>query len=323
MLQTEFEIKMVEPITIRSKVRESKEAGQLCRELFPEWFKPPFLGELQRLVIDANTQGASTEQISLAGHWWLWVRELFIENTITRPEKSKLMKMAISASRGRSPIHFVTARSPELLHAQIEGQGDKSLPRSKKSVSRFSQICTESSQWLPTEATIIFADLAIDNLTNIVEACNPLEIIAENVNQLQKICSGLDFGQCALIRMSELTLGDNQQLGQIVEMNGTPKVVIDLDDRAKKMVGIVLRESIESHQRMFGWTEDQSRKHNTNLAITMGLVGQAVARMNPSGIIIHNESFIARGQLNNLFTPPDNPVPVICLKDLLETKKKE
>lgn len=323
MLQTEFEIKMVEPITIRSKVRESKEAGLLCRELFPEWFKPPFLGELQRLVVEANTGGASTEQIRLAGHWWLWIRELFIENTITKPEKRRLMDIAIGASMGMCPVHFVTARSPELLHAQVEGQGDKSLPRSQKAVTRFSQICAESSQWLPTKATIIFADLAIDNLVNIVEACNPLEIITENINQLRMILSKLDFGQCALIRMSELTLGDNRQLGQIVEMNGTPKVVIELDDRAKKMVGIVLRESIESHQRMFGWTEDQSRKHNTNLAITMGLVGQAVNNMNPSGIIIHNESFIARGQLNNLFTPPDNPVPVICLKDLLETKKKE
>jgi hypothetical protein len=53
----------------------------------------------------------------------------------------------------------------------------------------------------------------------------------------------------------------------------------------------------------------------------MGLVGSAVQLLNPPPILIHNESFISRGSLNNLFTDPKKPLPVICLRDLLEIKR--
>lgn len=55
----------------------------------------------------------------------------------------------------------------------------------------------------------------------------------------------------------------------------------------------------------------------------MGLVGQAVQLLRPPPILIHNEAFISRGKLNNLFTDPKEPLPVVCLKDLLETKREK
>jgi len=231
--------------------------------------------------------------------------------------------MAVWAASGQQPIHFVTARSPELLHAQIKEQGSKLLPRSEAAVKRLAKLSSSSQDFLPTQTTILFADLAIDNLEKIQEVCSEIESeISENLKRLQEICHQSDLENFQILRMSQL---DHPQgkLGEILDLAGNPQISICLNARAEKMVEIVSRESLESHQRMFGWSEKESREHNRKLAITMGLVGQAVQLLQPPPIIIHNEAFIARGALNNLFTPLKDPVPVVCLTDLLERKKSK
>lgn len=112
-------------------------------------------------------------------------------------------------------------------------------------------------------------------------------------------------------------------LSEVLNQDGSPKFEIILDEKAKRLITIASNESFDSHQRMFGWNKEQSLVHNTNLAITMGIVGQGVQLLKPPAILIHNESFIARGALNNLFTEKDKPIPVICLRDLLERKRRK
>lgn len=214
----------------------------------------------------------------------------------------------------------MASRSPEWLHAQVKGQGNPSLPRSRKSLEKLKQMSTESSQFLPTKVTVFLADLAIDNLAQIEKKCDVDEAVAENRRKLLQIATDINFSNVNFILMSELEV-DGRKLSQLVGRDGKPKVDVTFNDRAQKLIDRVSRESIQSHQAMFGWSEQQSRAHNENLAVSMGFVGQALNGFSPPSILIHNEAFIARGALNNLFNAVDNPLPVICLADLLESKK--
>jgi len=310
-------------IKTESSVARNKAASAICKRLFPSWSKPPTQGELQRMIIQSQEKGGSEKQIKTAGNWWLWARNLMIENIITKKERQIMMDQAVSAATKQQPIHFVSTRSPELLHAQVEGQGDKSLPRSKIAIKKLVELSSSSSEFLPTQTTIILADRAVDNLETIQKACPNLETtILENLERLQEICESLGLNNWQILRMSEL---DHPQgkLRDILDLAGNSQIPIQLDARANKLIAIATRESQHSHQRMFGWTEKESETHNRKLGITMGLVGQAVQLLTPPPILIHNESFIARGSLNNLFTSSKNPIPVICLKDLLERKKSK
>lgn len=302
-------------------VERNRAASQTCQRLFPQWSKPPTQGELQKIIIESWKEGAGESEIKAAGNWWLWIRKLIIENTITKQAKHKIMNMAVSTALNQQPIHFVTARSPELLHAQVENQGSKSLPRSKAAIRRTAELSFSSREFLPTQSTILFADLAIDNLEKIQEACGNIEkAISDNLERLQEICQDAGLKDFQILRMSQL--GHPQgKLGEVLDLNGNPQIPIHLSPQAERMIEIASRESLESHKRMFCWNEEESKVHNRKLALTMGLVGQAIQLLEPPPIIIHNEAFIARGALNNLFTPPENPVPVICLKDLLERKR--
>lgn len=153
-------------------VETNKTASALCKRLFPTWACPPTQGELQRIIIDSLQFSSSELAIKNAGEWWLWIRDLFIENAISKTEKNLIMRMAAESAAFNRPIHFVTTRSPELLHAQVEGQGDKTLPRSRKAILTLAEIVLQSKRFLPTQSTIIFADLAIDNLERITERCD-------------------------------------------------------------------------------------------------------------------------------------------------------
>ena len=303
-----------------SSVERNKAASKTCKRLFPQWSKPPTQGELQRIITRAWDKCASDKNILATGNWWLWIRNLFIENTFSKREKEITMDTAIDASLGKQNIHFVTSRSPELLHAQIDGLGDQSLPRSKRALQRLFEIVSKSQTFLPTQATILFADLVIDNLSEIQKMCDIEKTICENLQKLDQTAREIGFENLNIIRLSELEhpLG---KLSSLISMDGTPIIQVDLDSRAKNFIAISTRESVESQQTSFRWTQEQAISHNINLGITMGLVGQSVKSLEPKPIIIHNESFISRGQLNNIFNSPDDPVPVISLRDLLESKK--
>lgn len=304
---------------IEGDVKRNRAASELCFQLFPAWCKPPTQGELQNLVIKSWRAGLTdNDRIRLVGNWWLWLRGLIIQNTFTKQAKNKVLDIAVSAGLGANPIHFVTARSPELLHTQVGG-GDKNLPRSRAAIEKLKKIVDSSSTFLPSIATVIFADLAIDNLSEIEKVCDVNQIIEKNLELLTIICGDVGLNNVSIFKMSNLT-GSRGKLGNLVKRDGTPMVQIELDDRAKTAIGIATKESGESQQRMFDWSLEEIKKHNINLGITMGLVGEAVKEFSPSTILIHNEAFIARGQLNNIFNPANDSLPVICLSDLLESK---
>jgi hypothetical protein len=300
-------------------VERNKAASNLCSRLFPAWCKPPTQGELQNLIIKSwKLDLNDNNRITQIGNWWLWFRGLVIQNTFTKQAKNKVLDIAVSTALGSDPIHFVTARSPELLHAQVKG-GDKSLPRSRASIEKLKKIIDSSSSFLPTTATVVFADLAIDNLPEIEKVCDVNHTIEKNIELLTMICRNAGLENINILRMSSLT-GPRGKLGDLIKKDGTPMVQLELDDRAKTAIGIATKESSESQERMFNWGLEQVRMHNKNLGITMGLVGEAVKRFSPSTLLIHNEAFIARGQLNNIFNPVNDMLPVICLSDLLESK---
>lgn len=305
-----------------NSVERNRAASRLCQKLFPEFAKPPTQGELQRIISEAWIFGASEREIFQAGRWWLWARNLAIENTFSKQVQILTMRAAIKSAIGICPVNFVSCRSPELLHAQASVQGDPVLPRSRKAIAKLKELITTSQRFLPTSLFIVFADLAIDNLTEIEKKCDVEETIKENLKRLTEIIrqEGIDPN---LLRMSTLKLPDRRNLGEVIQLDGTPKVAITLDRRAEELIKTATRESFQSHQRMFGWTEEQSLAHNRNLGITIGFVGKAIQSSIPSAVLIHNEAFISRGALNNLFTDPQNPLIVICLRDLLESKKRE
>lgn len=316
------EIFMETSIKSIGSVERNKAASEICKRLFPLWSKPHTQGELQRIIIEAKNFEASDKEIERAGNWWLWVRNLAIENTFEKQMKFSLMKIAVKAAVGIEAVNIVSCRSPELLHAQVSGQGDLSLPRSRKAIAKLEQIISCSSKFLPTTMTIVFADLAIDNLEEIEKHCDIDLTINKNIEILSNICQEIGIPGCKIIKMSQLQSTVGNTLADKLCRSGLPKNNIDLDCRAKTLIEIVTKESFISHQKMFGWTQKQSLEHNQNLGITMGFVGRAIFNSIPSAILIHNEAFISRGALNNLFNDPKNPLPVICLKDLLELKKK-
>lgn len=314
------EILMETHIKTASSVERNKAASSVCKRIFPSWAKPPTQGELQRIICEAGQFDASEREIFQAGCWWLWARELAIKNTFSKQMQITMMRMAVKAAVGVAPINFVSCRSPELLHAQVSAQGDPSLPRSQKAISKLKEIVAVSQKFLPTSLTLIFADLAIDNLAEIEKRCDIERTIRENLERLAKIVQEERIKDFILLRMSKLEMPDGRTLSEVISLDGSPKIAITLNQKAEQLIKIATRESFQSHQRMFGWTEEQSFTHNRKLGITMGFVGQATKQL-PSAILIHNEAFIARGALNNLFTDPTDPLPVICLRDLLEAKK--
>lgn len=312
--------RLMESHPFSSAVERNKAASRVCKRLFPQWTSTPLHGDLQRIIADCKRAGAGEDVIKQSGEWWLWARTLAIQNIFSKTEKLEIINQAVAAVTHGQPIHLVSARSPELVHAQVAGQGDPSLPRSRKAIGELAKISAKSAEFLPTLTTIVFADLAIDNLDEIERACDVETVIQENLQQLGQLCKEAGLENFQILRMSELQHPQGR-LDVVLDRSGRPLIPIALGQRARNLIETATRESVDSHKRMFGWTKEQSAKHNENLAITMGLVGQAIQRLVPPPIIIHNEAFIARGALNNLFTPRDNPVPVICLATLLETKR--
>ena len=306
------------PTNIKS-VEANRVSDLWCKKLFPQWCLPPFHGELLKIIRFGWEVKADENSIKIAGSWWLWMRNKFIENTITKEAKTNMMKAAITATVTERPINLVTTRSPEFVHSQVEGQGDSSLPRSHKALLKLEELVASSAESIPTVSTIILADLAIDNLDRIIQVCNLEETIKENLKLLDRMAQKMDLGRFRIMRMSELKhpLG---KLGNLVSNSGEPLVSVSVPFRSLRLVEVATKESQESHQKMFGWTAEQSFAHNQRIAITMGMVGQSIKTMDSQAILIHNESFISRGQLNNLFNDPKDPLPVICLTDLLETK---
>ena len=305
-------------ITRTKSVETTKEASRICQRLFPEWSKPPFMGELQNLILLGRDQDLDESQISRTGMWWMWARGLGIENTITRETKLALWKTATVASPN-NPINIVTTRSPELLHAVI-GNGDPSLPRSFSSLETIRDIGQRSNDFIPTEITIVFADKAIDNFEKIAASCNIQEKIEENIQMLRKFCLQLRIPNAGILRISDLS-GLLGKLGNLIDETGMTIVHPTISPEGWKKIEIAHKGSIKSQQREFNWNELHSREHNLHLATTMGLVGQAIKQTIPNAVMVHNEAFIERGALNNLFTPPNDPLPVICLNDLLKNKK--
>lgn len=309
---------IMENTKMKGSVETSKAASKTCKRLFPVWCKPPTQGELQNIIIGLGTT-ARDEQILAAGNWWLWARNLMIENVFSKEEKTAMMGMDVNSAQGRGKIHFVTARSPELLHAKI-GKGDPKLPRSLQALTKLFDIVSTSESFLPTEASLIFADLAIDNLPEVEKVCNVNETIDANIHELENLAEKIGFKKLNIFKMSKL----KSQLGtleNLVDKSGLPKFIPVLSEKSKTLINTAIRESAESQKRAFGWNDQQICAHNLNIAITMGLVGQAVKLSIPSAILIHNEAFIARGQLNNIFNHPKDPLPVISLRDLLESKR--
>lgn len=305
---------------IFSAVERNKAASKVVKRLFPSWTGTPTHGDLQRIVIALGEGPYLDSQAKAAGDWWLWIKDIAIDNTFTKKQQLVVLDIATKAASGKQAIHLVSARSPELLHAQVSGQGDPSLPRSRKAVEALSRLVHQSSQFLPTTLTILFADLAIDNLDAIKAACNVESIIGENVRKLEEVCQEAGLKDFRILRLSQIAHPQGE-LEQLISPSGAPLVPVELTGKSLSLIETVTRESAESHKRMFGWTYEQSVEHNRKLAITMGFVGQAVQNLSPAPILIHSEAFISRGALNNLFTDPNHPLPVIVLQTLLETKR--
>lgn len=304
-------------------VSEMKINSRICAKLFPaEKHNPITTGELLFVTRIARLSCLSEKEISAIGNWWLWVRNLFIQNTMTKLMEKTLAGLAINAVANNQPIHFASARSPELVHAQLPNQGDHSLPRSRAALETFSNIIKESNKFIPTVGTVFLADVAIDNIEEIQKKCSCLEeIIVQNILKLKSIITEENlFPNINIIRMSTLVLPNKQLVGNLVNIDGSINIPIIFSNHAEQLIQIATKESAISHQRMFGWDENKSKSHNLNLAKTMALVGQAVKNMNPPAILIHNESFISRGALNNLLNDSKNPLPIICLNTLLEKK---
>jgi hypothetical protein len=320
-----MEREIIKPMKIQKIKEKSKALNQessfLCKKLFPDHFKPPTQGELQNIILLVKTNGGGEKEMFKTGLWWLWARDLFIENTITQEEKRNLIKIGVTASLGIDNITIISARSPELLHSKVSGQGDPTLPRSVIAMQKIQSIVEKSNHLLPTKAVLVFADLAIDNFVNIEAVCDVEKTIQENIFLLKKIAEKLNFNSLEIIRMSELINPRLGMLGGSIHKNGTPFEVVGISPRAENLINTSANESFESHSFMFGWNKETSFTHSKNLAITMGLVGESLKNMFPNGTIIHNEAFISRGRLNNIFTDPKDPIPVICLNDLLEKKK--
>lgn len=303
----------------KNTVERNRAATSLCKALFPLWDKPPLQGELQRIVIKGWAEGARDIDIKKAGEWWLWFRTIVIENTFTKGARELSMDFAIRAAIGINPVEIITTRSPELLHAQVEGQADKALPRSRKALTKLRDLIIESSRHLPTKGVVILADLAVDNFDAIRQRCNPKEVVEDNLTQLSIIAGEVGLEDLKIIKMSELN-HPKGVLGSLVDMSGESKIKFQLSTRSTQLIDIATRESSDSHKRMFGWNFEVSRGHNSKLGVTMGMVGESIKSQFNSPLLIHNEAFIARGQLNNIFLPEKDPLPVICLTDLLERK---
>lgn len=317
--QTKME-RLTDRSIFASNVERNKAASRLAHAWFPGIGGTPQHGDIQRIIIALSGTPNSEAQTKAVGNWWLWARGLMIDNTFPKRQKLKVLDQTIEIARTGQSVHFVSARSPELLHAQVPGQGDKSLPRSKKAIQTLAQIVAESNKFMPTKLTITFADLAIDNLDAIRESCDVEEVIAENIRKVEELCSEEGITNFQVVRLSDLQhpMGN---LSELLEQSGKVKIQVELSQRAHDLIRVVTKESLESHKRMFGWSEEQSAEHSKALGITMGLVGQAVSHITPSPILIHNEAFILRGALNNLFTDEKDPLPVFCLRTLLETKR--
>jgi hypothetical protein len=316
-MNCEFEIPMTHKITLNS-VEATKASSSACKQLFPEHLKPPFQGELQNIIRFTQEAGGSLDQAQKAGNWWLWVRELFIENTMPKPAKIKMMRHAASSAVSKTPIHIVTTRSPELLHAQI-GMASPDLPRSQKTLLRVKELIAASSVFLPTTASVFLADLAIDNLDLIAQKCDIASTVQQNLQAITLISQSI--GLTVNIDLLSHLVCQFGPLADLISPSGQPIHDLPIPMHAWPHIKIVNKETIESHQRQFGWTTEQSEKHNLNLAITMGCVGNALAHI-PNAILLHNEAFISRGALNNIFNSPQDPLPVICLKDVLDRKQK-
>lgn len=309
---------MFTPDSVKS-VELNKAASKACSRLFPAWCNPPFQGELQKLILSIWEIHGNDEQIVRTGEWWLWIRSLFIENTITRETKTAVMKIGIKAAVDRTPIKLTITRSPELVHEQIKDSPDLSLPRTCKSLSRLAEITHLSAQHLPTTTSIILADLAITNLEEISSVCDIDKKLEENLWVIDQISKKINLKEREIQLMSQLD-NSHGKLGNIITRSGKPINPIVIPLHGQKMIGIVAKESMNWHKQKLGWTEQEFHNHNNNLAITMGLVGQALKQNQPQTLLIHNESFISRAQLNNIFNDPKDPLPVLCLTDLLASK---
>lgn len=314
-----------ENMKFTNSVERNKAASQFCLRHFPSWFgskepeKQKVQGELQRITVKAWQVNASEQHIVAITEWWLWFRTLIIENTFSKPQKEKLIDLAISAAIGKQKLHLVSTRSPELLHSLVGGKGDSNLSRSRLALRKMTELSTKSNQFIPTKATVFLADRAITNVEEIAKLCDVTEELNENERRLKQICTE-SGSNITISRLSKLQTPFGP-LSSLVNLDGSQNSIIPLTDKARRQIDISGRESIEFHQSSFGWSEEKSRQHNFDLGITMGLVGQAINQLEQPGVIIHNESFISRGQLNNLLNSVNDPVPVICLTDLLETKR--
>lgn len=309
-----------------SSVERNKAASRLCMRLFPAWTgsdnkeKQVIQGELQRVIVKAWETGIDdNETILETGLWWLWARNLMIDNTFTKQQRERIMEIAVSAADGLKPVNFVITRSPELLHAQVEGTGNSLLPRTRVVIEKFAQIVNESKKHLRTSATILLADLAITNIDELAALCDTESVLRNNVVGIERITQEAGLSDFEIIRISDLS-GPRGKLGEIISANGKTNIELALNAKARIIIETAVRESIGWHKDRFGWDVNKTREHNFNLAITMGLVGEALRQNNDNTVLIHNESFISRGPLNNIFNDPKDPLPVICLRDLLARK---
>lgn len=303
-------------------VEKMKQNTRIAKKLFPGLVgDAPVFGEIIFMVRFGQILGSSEQEIEAAGRWWLWAKTLFIQNTMTRSQQELLQIIALGAAKPRGAIHFVSTRSPEWVHAQISSQGSSDLPRSKTALKTLSEIAAKSAKFLPAKTTVLLADVAIDNLEAILKVNPNLEqLVQENLSRLGEIIKTEGLADIRLMRLSQLIHPSGKSIGELIEPDGSVKTTVNFSLKAEEKILIATRESVESQKRMFGWDEKQAAGHNRNIATTMALVGQAVKIMQPPAILIHNESFISRGALNNLLNDPKDPLPVICLNTLLERK---
>lgn len=290
------------PFNEFKSVEATKAASVLVQKLFPD-LPLPIQGELQTMTRLTWERGGQEPEVLHAGHWWLWFRNIFIENTMTRDTKRKIQIFACAAATRKQPLTIVTTRSPELAHAQI-GMADASLPRSRSALEKLKSLVDASAHHIPTSGKVLLADLAVDNAQEIAKVCDIDTIMKDNLVAIRKIADEVGLTS---------TFGT---LSELIPSDDTPPI----PPKSWGLIRTAMAESLESHLNRFGWTKEQSEDHNLMLATTMGKVGAALHEQ-PGHVLLHNEAFISRGALNNIFNPPHDPLPVICLRDLLESKR--
>lgn len=293
-------------------------SGQ-TKELFPDIREPVEFGQLFGVVGMGARLGCRPEVIRQVGLWWLAIKDLGIENTKTNEIKHGIRKTALLATQAGLPVRFIATRSPDFIlwfteHKHAE---PRISVRSKLAIDRVSEVRKISERFLPTEATIFLADVALataDDPHNTLSKEKAEILLEENFRALKEAVVSVD-DSVSVQRLGEVLHPSGRSLKEAIGLSGETCQAVGLPLSSIDAISIVVRESLDFH-RTLGWSEDEVQKRTEKLAKCMATVGQAFHGQKPRPIMLFLESFIKRSTFNNLLLDRRDPLPIICFNDL-------